>query len=55
MITYVSRRLNIFCIKFKITTLFPNTTTLLTQLNVRVDILLMCEKHLHDRIIQPLV
>ena len=23
MITYVSRRLNIFCIKFKITTLFP--------------------------------
>jgi len=26
-------------------------TTLHTQLNVRVDILLMCGKHLHDRII----
>ena len=49
MTTSVIRRLNILCIMFKITAFF--IITLLARLFVRVDILLTCGRHLHDRII----
>ena len=39
----MSRRINIFCIKFKI------ATFLFIQLHVRVNIWCECLKHLHDR------
>jgi hypothetical protein len=45
----VSRSLNIFCIMFKIIAFF--IMTLFARLYVRVDILLTCGKHVHDRII----
>ena len=49
MSTSVSRRLNILCIKLKIREFF--ITKLITHLDARVRILLVCGKHLHGRTI----
>jgi hypothetical protein len=49
MTTSASRRLNILCIKFKISSFF--IATLFVQLYVRVDILLTSENNLHNRMI----
>ena len=47
--TTVSRKLNILCIMFKVISFF--IIKLFAMLYERVDILLTCGKHLHDRII----
>ena len=49
MTTFVSRRLNILCIMFKVIVVL--ITTLFARFYERVDILLPNGKHLHDRII----
>jgi hypothetical protein len=49
MTTFVSQKINILGINFKIREFF--TTSLLTQFYVRVDILHPCEKHFHDHTI----
>jgi len=49
MTMFVSRRLNISCIMFKITAYF--IITLYTRPCVKVGILFMCRKYLHGRII----
>ena len=49
MTTFVSWRLNILCIMFKIIVVF--ITTLFARFYERVDIYLTNGKHLHDRII----
>ena len=51
MVTFVSQRLNILCIIFKIIAFFIKT--LFARLNMNVDILLTYGKDLHDRIISP--